>query len=102
MNILKLDTSISSQVSIELVCGQEVFRLVRKNKPGSQVLLDLITKILSQAKLKPGQLDSIEVSTGPGSFTGLRVGVSVAQALGYALGIKVNGQINKPLEIRYT
>ncbi|MFH1536127.1 MAG: hypothetical protein ABIC96_03620 [Patescibacteria group bacterium] len=34
----------------------------------------------------------IEVETGPGSFTGLRVGVSVANALGFALNIPVNGK----------
>jgi len=37
-------------------------------------------------------LEGIEVETGPGSFTGLRVGVSVANALGFSLGISVNGK----------
>ena len=45
-------------------------------------------------------LEGIEVETGPGSFTGLRVGVSVANALGYSLGIPVNGK-KIETELRY-
>ena len=37
-------------------------------------------------------LKEVEVEIGPGSFTGLRVGVSVANALGYSLNIPVNGK----------
>ncbi|MBI2019279.1 hypothetical protein HYS95_01250 [Candidatus Daviesbacteria bacterium] len=71
-----------------------------ENEFGSQVLLPLIIKLLQIDT--PGvsnhvsnhwrDLEGIEVETGPGSFTGLRVGVSVANALGFALGIPVNGK----------
>ncbi|HBQ51259.1 TPA: hypothetical protein DD690_04750 [Candidatus Daviesbacteria bacterium] len=69
-----------------------------KNKFGSQVLLPLIVKLFrtynpglsSQFQSGIGKLKAIEVETGPGSFTGLRVGVSVANALGFALNIPVN------------
>ena len=37
-------------------------------------------------------VDEIEVDRGPGSYTGIRVGVSVANALGFALNIPVNGK----------
>ncbi|MDO8429465.1 MAG: tRNA (adenosine(37)-N6)-threonylcarbamoyltransferase complex dimerization subunit type 1 TsaB, partial [Candidatus Daviesbacteria bacterium] len=72
------------------------------NKFGSQVLLPLITKILEKNNLKFEDLTGIEVEEGPGSFTGLKVGASVAQALGYALNIPVNGIINKPVQVKYT
>ena len=59
---------------------------------GSQVLLLLIKKILKSQKIDFKDLEGIEVETGPGSFTGLRVGVSVANALGLALRLTVNGK----------
>lgn len=38
------------------------------------------------------EITEIQVETGPGSFTGLRVGVAVANALGWALKVPVNGK----------
>lgn len=72
--------------------GEVVESLMEENEYGSQVLLPLIEKILKKNNLEFKDLEGIEVSTGPGSFTGLRVGVSVANALGYSLGIPVNGK----------
>ena len=73
------------------------------NEYGSQALLPLILKLFRtynpglSSQIQSGigswdELEGIEVETGPGSFTGLRVGVSVANALGFALGIPVNGK----------
>lgn len=80
--------------------GQVVKSLSEKNKYGSQVLLPLIDRILKAKNLKYENLDGIEVEIGPGSFTGLRVGVSVANALGLSLGIPVNGK-KQETELRY-
>lgn len=66
--------------------------LSEENEYGSQVLLPLIIKLLQTTNSELKTLTGIEVATGPGSFTGLKVGVSVANALGFALGIPVNGQ----------
>ncbi|MGJ8591090.1 MAG: tRNA (adenosine(37)-N6)-threonylcarbamoyltransferase complex dimerization subunit type 1 TsaB [Aquaticitalea sp.] len=46
-----------------------------------------IDGVLKSAKIKPSQLDAIAVSKGPGSYTGLRIGVSAAKGLCYALNI---------------
>lgn len=60
----------------------------------SRGLLVLIKKMLIDSGFELKDLTGIEVDTGPGSFTGLRVGVSVANTLGKILGIPIN---NLPL-----
>lgn len=82
--------------------GEVVDKMSAENEYGSQALLPLIEKLLEKNNCRMEELTAIEVNPGPGSFTGLRVGASVAQALGFALNIPVNGQLNKPVELRYT
>jgi tRNA threonylcarbamoyladenosine biosynthesis protein TsaB len=50
---------------------------------------EFLEKFLKKAKVKPKDLKRVVVCSGPGSFTGIRVGVSLAQALGFALRIPV-------------
>ena len=91
--ILYINTKDQKQISVALKDkGKVVKSLSRQNKYGSQVLLPLILKLLKTENCNLKTLQGIEVETGPGSFTGLRVGVSVANALGYSLGILVNGK----------
>lgn len=58
----------------------------------SQELLPKIDRLLQANQVKPGQLKWVAVNLGPGSFTGLRVGISVANAFGYGLNIPVIGK----------
>ena len=91
--VLHIDTKDQKKVVVSLrqdQGGKVVRSLSEDRKYGSQVLLSLITKLLYLKKMSFEDLDEIRVETGPGSFTGLRVGVSVANALGYSLGIPVN------------
>jgi len=91
--ILCIDTKDRKIIKISLKENGEVVKsLSEENEYGSQALLPLIERILKQEKLEYKDLEGIEVETGPGSFTGLRVGVSVANALGFSLGIPVNGK----------
>lgn len=99
--ILYINTKDQKQISVAFKeKGKVMESLSTQNKYGSQVLLPLIVKLLRDYKpglklsLQTGfaKLKGIEVETGPGSFTGLRVGVSVANALGFSLGIPVNGK----------
>ena len=46
-----------------------------------------ISEVLEEANLKPKQLDAISVSKGPGSYTGLRIGVAAAKGFCFALDI---------------
>jgi len=95
--ILRIDTTKQLEVHIELEDPKSgrVQKLVQKQKLGSQVLLPMIVKILKKNELNLKDLTAVEVNCGPGSFTGTRVGVSVANALGFALDIPVNGKKGK-------
>lgn len=91
--ILTIDTKDQKVVRVSLKKEGEVVKSLRESREyGSQVLLPLLKKLLKSQKMDFKDLEGIEVETGPGSFTGLRVGVSVANALGFALGITVNGK----------
>ena len=68
----------------------------------SQQVLDLIDQILKRNKKKLTEITEIEINLGPGSFTGLKVGVSVANALAWVLKIPINGgKIGKLAEPKY-
>ncbi|NLM46824.1 MAG: tRNA (adenosine(37)-N6)-threonylcarbamoyltransferase complex dimerization subunit type 1 TsaB [Firmicutes bacterium] len=60
-------------------------------KTHSQRLLPLIAALLADAGLTPAGLDGIAVAAGPGSFTGVRIGIVTAKALGQALTIPLCG-----------
>ncbi len=50
---------------------------------------EFLEKFLKKSKVTPKHLTKVVVCSGPGSFTGIRVGVSLAQALGFGLNIPV-------------
>ena len=86
---LYIDTSNSENITVGLD-DKRVTEVARKEK--SQKLLLVIDKLLREAGKNLDDLTEIEVEIGPGSFTGLRVGIAVANALGWSLGIPVNSQ----------
>lgn len=91
--VLHIDTKDQKVITVALKDGKEVVKsLSQENEYGSQVLLPLILELLKLKNCELENLQGIEVETGPGSFTGIRVGVSVANALGFALGIPVNSK----------
>ncbi len=100
--ILRINTSDRKKIEVGLGRNGEVSTLKSaENEFGSQVLLELITEILRENKLEFSDLSGIEVAKGPGSYTGLKVGASVANALGFGLGIKVNGK-DSETELKYS
>ena len=99
--ILLIDTSSNKEIEVGLEIDGKVFLLKHQVDRKNQEVLPLIEKLLKQHKLTLKDLTKIEVNPGPGSFTGLRVGVSVANALGALLKIPVNdkevGEIVEPV-----
>ncbi|HEX5378085.1 MAG TPA: tRNA (adenosine(37)-N6)-threonylcarbamoyltransferase complex dimerization subunit type 1 TsaB [Phenylobacterium sp.] len=90
--VLALDTCLSA-CSAAVLDGERV--LARRVEPmlrGHQErLAPLVAELMAEAGLAFGALDRVGVTVGPGSFTGLRVGLAFAKGLGQALGIPVVG-----------
>ena len=78
----KCSIALSSQ---GVLVGQK--ELLSEKYRHSEVLHQFIEELLSEVSVDYSQLEAIAVSEGPGSFTGLRIGVSTAKAMCYALGI---------------
>ncbi len=93
MITLYIDSSDNKQIIVGLKIGNKKYLLKHKvDSRKAQVILPLIDKILQKHSLKLKNIDGIEVNTGPGSFTGLRVGISIVNALGFFLKIPINGK----------
>ncbi len=90
--VLGIDTATlacsAAVISEDMVLGEYSLQV---KKTHSERLLPLINSLLHDAGLTPKDLTGVAVSSGPGSFTGLRIGVSTARALGQALGIPLAG-----------
>lgn len=95
---LYIDTSSSEKVVVGL--DSDRFESKAKQK-ASQRLLPFIEEVLKKRNKTVKDITEIEVNTGPGSFTGLRVGVAVANTLGWVLGVPVNDKLTGETEIRY-
>ncbi len=100
-NVLFIDTANPQKVVVRVKSRGLIKTVVMSNQPGSQVLLPAIIKALKLQKLDFSDLGRIEVNEGPGSFTGLRVGIAVANALSYALKLPVNGKPPGQAEPKY-
>jgi len=78
---------------VVLCCGEEPLEQ-REFGPGASHARDLlpgIDAVVRAADIQKSELDVVAVAEGPGSFTGLRVGVTCAKMLGYTLGPAVVG-----------
>ena len=90
--ILNIDTSTytgSVAISREneiIISGQ-----LNENQTVSSHLTGLIEQILSEGNFKMNQLNAIALNIGPGSYTSLRTGMSVAKGMAYALEIPIIG-----------
>jgi tRNA threonylcarbamoyladenosine biosynthesis protein TsaB len=86
MKILGLETS-SAVCSVGLFRDGEpgIEQSVRESHIHSEKLLTLVQDVLRSSRVGVEQLDAIAISIGPGSFTGLRIGLSTAKGLSFAL-----------------
>ena len=92
MFVLGIDTA--TRVAGAAVVGEGRLiaeRFIHNLKTHSQHIIPMVSQVMEDAGLKPGDLHGIAVTGGPGSFTGLRIGMSVAKTMGLALNIPVIG-----------
>ena len=90
MKILGLDSSglvaSAALVSDGILTAEYT---IHNKKTHSQTLMPMIAEMLSMAGTEPGELNAVAVSEGPGSFTGLRIGASIAKGLAWTLKIPI-------------
>lgn len=88
---IALDASTEA-CSVTLVQGSRRLSLASDTpQRHAQQLLPFIDQLLQQTGLRTRQLDFVACTQGPGSFTGLRIGLGVAQGLAYGAGIPMVG-----------
>jgi tRNA threonylcarbamoyladenosine biosynthesis protein TsaB len=95
MRVLAIDTALSNCAAAVLddgagsacfvACGEEIGR------GHAERLMDMIGEVMAEASTPFSELDRVAVTVGPGSFTGLRVGLAVARGFGLVLGKPVVG-----------
>ena len=84
--ILAIDTT-SSEARLAVSASESVIAAltIRNNLPHSQTLFSQLSTLLGLASIKVEEIDAFAVGTGPGSFTGLRVGLAAVKGLADSL-----------------
>jgi len=89
MRVLAIDTALEA-CSVAILDTEHadtcVHESINMQRGHAEALMPLIGRTLSRARLDFASLDRIAVTTGPGSFTGLRVGIAAARGIALATG----------------
>ncbi len=87
MRILALDTSTEACSVAYLEGGELLERHEEVGRAHATRLLPLIGEVMGAAAVELGSLDVLAVGVGPGSFTGIRIGVACAQGIAFGAGL---------------
>lgn len=92
MKVLSIDTS-NYVLGIGLLDGETVMGEYISNikKNHSVRVMPAIQTLMNECSIKPGDLTKIVVAEGPGSYTGVRIGVTIAKTLAWTLNIPMTG-----------
>lgn len=94
MKILAIDTALRAASACVYEAGAEApeaSETIPMQRGHAEALLPLIDRVMAQVEGGFAALARVAVTVGPGSFTGLRVGVAAARAIGIACGVPVVG-----------
>ena len=87
MRILVCDTSNSTCCAGVYEDGREVaYKLSLEKKTHSETFMPLVHEVMEQAGITHAELDAYAVTVGPGSFTGVRIGLAAVKAMALAAG----------------
>ncbi len=101
MNILSIDSS-TKNASVALEYNNKIIsKNVLNEITHSEKILKIIDEVLDESNLTISDIQMLLCTTGPGSFTGLRIGVSTIKAIAHALNLKIMGMPTLEL-IAYT
>jgi|SRR5271169_4900368 len=94
MRVLAIDTALAACSAAVLdtanggLIASESLPMLRGH---AEALMPLVARVMKTSGLAFGDLERVVVTTGPGSFTGLRVGISAGRGLGVAINVPVVG-----------
>jgi tRNA threonylcarbamoyl adenosine modification protein YeaZ len=88
MRVLAIDTALEACAAavLDTEHGKVASETLPMLRGHAEALIPLIGRVMRQADMAYSALDRIAVTTGPGSFTGLRVGISAARGIALAVG----------------
>ena len=88
---LVIETAIGMGADLALCRGAEVLdsQGLESGERSARGLLPALDRLLARHSLQPSQLRFLGLTIGPGSFTGLRVGITFAKTLGYSLACRI-------------
>lgn len=90
--VLALDSALGGCVVAVLDADGKAFsRVLETSRDQAAKLMPMVQNVMGEAVVGFDELGLIVTTTGPGSFTGLRIGLSAARALGLALSVPVQG-----------
>ena len=89
MKILAIDTTTELCSAALSVDGASISREQLDPTGHSRLILDMVQSLLAEAQCSLSDLDALACDVGPGSFTGLRIGVGVAQGLAFGADLPV-------------
>lgn len=89
MKLLAIDTATESCSAALWFNGKIIQRFSVQPRLHAELILPFIDELLTEANINKSAIDGLLVAQGPGAFTGVRIGVAVAQGLALALDIPV-------------
>jgi tRNA threonylcarbamoyladenosine biosynthesis protein TsaB len=87
MRVLAIDTSTLTASVAVVVDGVVVAASEARTGAHSERLMPLVAEVTGRAGVAPRSLDAVAVGAGPGSFTGLRIGMATAKGIAFAAGV---------------
>lgn len=92
MRVLGIETS-TRRGSVALWDGDRIVLALEHEKPNAhaEALLPLVARLFAETGMPKSSLERVAVGTGPGSFTGLRVGIALGEGIALGVGVPLVG-----------